>query len=241
MALIKCPECGKEVSNKAKSCISCGYPLVDSVTDKKAVRILIAVVAVCAIISLCVIASFVFNSMENNKNVQSDVSSEVYNTDNKEFEEGTKNEGYTPKVESETNSENFNTSTEDANEVMPSEEEYTKFICDYYNKNLRPDLGYFTYCLEKHAYQYHLGTGFIDAYKFLSMGDTFTSYKAFQGFQPVFETMKQKSLEWSNELEYSYWPRLVIEVWSPGDEEILLICSSGEVDYCAYFSFDLLT
>ena len=26
MALIKCPECGKEVSNKAKQCIHCGYP-----------------------------------------------------------------------------------------------------------------------------------------------------------------------------------------------------------------------
>lgn len=29
MALIKCPECGKEVSNKAKACIHCGYPLED--------------------------------------------------------------------------------------------------------------------------------------------------------------------------------------------------------------------
>ena len=27
MALIKCPECGKEVSDKAKSCIHCGYPI----------------------------------------------------------------------------------------------------------------------------------------------------------------------------------------------------------------------
>ena len=27
MALIKCPECGKEVSDKAKVCIHCGYPL----------------------------------------------------------------------------------------------------------------------------------------------------------------------------------------------------------------------
>lgn len=27
MALIKCPECGKEVSNKALACIHCGYPL----------------------------------------------------------------------------------------------------------------------------------------------------------------------------------------------------------------------
>lgn len=27
MALIKCPECGKEVSDKAPTCIHCGYPL----------------------------------------------------------------------------------------------------------------------------------------------------------------------------------------------------------------------
>lgn len=27
MALIKCPECGKEISDKAKMCIGCGFPL----------------------------------------------------------------------------------------------------------------------------------------------------------------------------------------------------------------------
>lgn len=27
MALIKCPECGKEVSDKASQCIHCGYPI----------------------------------------------------------------------------------------------------------------------------------------------------------------------------------------------------------------------
>ena len=29
MALIKCPECGKEVSDKASACIHCGYPLAE--------------------------------------------------------------------------------------------------------------------------------------------------------------------------------------------------------------------
>lgn len=29
MALIKCPECGKEISDKAPACIHCGYPLTD--------------------------------------------------------------------------------------------------------------------------------------------------------------------------------------------------------------------
>ena len=27
MALIKCPECGRQISNKAHACIYCGYPL----------------------------------------------------------------------------------------------------------------------------------------------------------------------------------------------------------------------
>lgn len=30
MALIKCPECGKEVSDKAKACGNCGCPIEDS-------------------------------------------------------------------------------------------------------------------------------------------------------------------------------------------------------------------
>lgn len=30
MALIKCPECGKEVSDKAQSCVNCGCPIGSS-------------------------------------------------------------------------------------------------------------------------------------------------------------------------------------------------------------------
>lgn len=33
MALIKCPECGKEISNKAAACIHCGFPL-DSISKE---------------------------------------------------------------------------------------------------------------------------------------------------------------------------------------------------------------
>ncbi len=29
MALIKCPECGKEISDKSRTCIHCGFPLVN--------------------------------------------------------------------------------------------------------------------------------------------------------------------------------------------------------------------
>lgn len=30
MALIACPECGKEVSDKSEVCIHCGYPLTNT-------------------------------------------------------------------------------------------------------------------------------------------------------------------------------------------------------------------
>ena len=33
MALIKCPECGKEVSDKAPACIHCGYPLNNNISQ----------------------------------------------------------------------------------------------------------------------------------------------------------------------------------------------------------------
>ncbi len=35
MALIKCPECGKEISDKAKMCIGCGFPLEDYLAESK--------------------------------------------------------------------------------------------------------------------------------------------------------------------------------------------------------------
>ncbi len=33
MALIKCPECGKQISNKADKCINCGFPLTSKVIE----------------------------------------------------------------------------------------------------------------------------------------------------------------------------------------------------------------
>ncbi len=36
MALIRCPECGKEVSDQAKACIHCGYPLAETRVERYA-------------------------------------------------------------------------------------------------------------------------------------------------------------------------------------------------------------
>ena len=35
MALINCPECGKEISDKSKVCIHCGYPISEEIVEKK--------------------------------------------------------------------------------------------------------------------------------------------------------------------------------------------------------------
>ena len=35
MALIECPECKKEISDKAKECPHCGYPIVKKEEKKK--------------------------------------------------------------------------------------------------------------------------------------------------------------------------------------------------------------
>lgn len=34
MALIKCPECGREISDKAPACVHCGFPLDEVATNK---------------------------------------------------------------------------------------------------------------------------------------------------------------------------------------------------------------
>lgn len=38
MALIKCPECGKEISDRAESCPHCGYPIANLGKTKEAVN-----------------------------------------------------------------------------------------------------------------------------------------------------------------------------------------------------------
>ena len=39
MALIKCPECGKEISDKSKACVNCGYPIEEHMRRAESDRI----------------------------------------------------------------------------------------------------------------------------------------------------------------------------------------------------------
>ena len=39
MALINCPECGKEISDRVKACPNCGFPLQEETNEVKQVEI----------------------------------------------------------------------------------------------------------------------------------------------------------------------------------------------------------
>ena len=60
MALIKCPECGKEISNKAKNCPNCGY------SNKKSGNVY--KVAIITIVVIVIIAMAVFLALKNRLN-----------------------------------------------------------------------------------------------------------------------------------------------------------------------------
>lgn len=50
MALIKCPECGKEISDKASSCPNCGNRVKNNKVVNKKILVIFAVVMICLII-----------------------------------------------------------------------------------------------------------------------------------------------------------------------------------------------
>lgn len=55
MGLIKCPECGKEISDKVSSCPNCGYPLGKNETMNK--KIIWIIAGIFGIIALLVLLS----------------------------------------------------------------------------------------------------------------------------------------------------------------------------------------
>lgn len=59
MALIKCPECGKDISENAELCIHCGYPIAQSkgaVSKKSVNRVALIVCAIVAVVLVIFIA-----------------------------------------------------------------------------------------------------------------------------------------------------------------------------------------
>lgn len=65
MAMISCPECGKEISDNAKSCPNCGYSLKKNTKNKKG--IIISIVIVIVIVIIGAIGFTVFKQQEIKK------------------------------------------------------------------------------------------------------------------------------------------------------------------------------
>ena len=72
MALINCPECGKEISDSSKKCIHCGYVLdKDGEKKKKILIVVVAIVIVIAIIAAIIGSNSKGNSTNKHTNSNS--------------------------------------------------------------------------------------------------------------------------------------------------------------------------
>lgn len=81
MSLIKCPECGKEISDQADNCPNCGRPIHP---NKKTNRIAIGVIAgICGVIGIIVLLSAVFDLFDafSNSDSSQTISQEVTPTE----------------------------------------------------------------------------------------------------------------------------------------------------------------
>lgn len=65
MALIKCPECGNEVSDQSQICVNCGYPIVSSNPKKKFNKIYLGTIAFFIFI-IFIVSLLIINYSKNN-------------------------------------------------------------------------------------------------------------------------------------------------------------------------------
>lgn len=76
MALINCPECGKEISDTCESCIHCGYKLSnnasskDKKANKKKVSIIAILLVIVIIIGISIASILIINSIRENNRIE---------------------------------------------------------------------------------------------------------------------------------------------------------------------------
>ena len=95
MALIKCPECNKEISDKVTACPHCGYPLSETNSEKlveeygeakqknktnkkKSIKVLVIICVVVVLIGIGIGTYFAVTAKERNYNK----AIELYNSGN---------------------------------------------------------------------------------------------------------------------------------------------------------------
>ena len=84
MALIKCPECGKEVSEKAITCQSCGARIGNGHSKKANLIIVILLLSLAVCCSFALIFIFLYKPISNPVSSASSSNSEIQNSDNSE-------------------------------------------------------------------------------------------------------------------------------------------------------------
>jgi predicted nucleic acid-binding Zn ribbon protein len=64
MALVKCPECGKEISSQASSCPNCGYKKKQEIKFNKS-KIIIPIIFLLVIVGVVLVVKHINSSMPN--------------------------------------------------------------------------------------------------------------------------------------------------------------------------------
>jgi len=97
MALIKCPECGKEISDQSRECVACGYPIspiseqsvskaatnqsTNQIKEKNQVAGCVGSVVIILIIAIIIyfVGSAIFSNINNNQSNRTSVTLSEYN------------------------------------------------------------------------------------------------------------------------------------------------------------------
>lgn len=83
MALINCPECGKEISDTCESCIHCGYKLSNNSdskvkqTNKKKISIIAILLIVIAIIGIIIASILIVNSVQEKNRIEQEKQEQI--------------------------------------------------------------------------------------------------------------------------------------------------------------------
>ena len=74
MSLIKCPECGKEISDKAAYCVNCGYSLAwDEQKPRRVNKTIIVIITIIIVAALCVSGVMIYKHYSNDDIVETDI------------------------------------------------------------------------------------------------------------------------------------------------------------------------
>ena len=73
MALVKCPECNKEISNQSKMCPHCGYK-TNSQKNKRTVKLILCLLGMVLFIVLIAVMIFVASSINSGETITQDTS-----------------------------------------------------------------------------------------------------------------------------------------------------------------------